>query len=144
MKFLSQGDNMSHSRANAGSLTHQARPGLRPSPPQRQCWICPTAGTPVCILKNQDKIEVPIVTQQLTNLNHILEDSGSNPGLASGLRIQCWCELWQRLQMWFGSGWLWLWLAAIARIWPLAWELPYASGVALKTKKKNLTKEVSP
>ena len=32
--------------------------------------------------------------------------------------------------------WLWLWLAAAAPIQPLAWELPYASGVVLKSKKK--------
>ena len=32
--------------------------------------------------------------------------------------------------------WLWLWcrLAAAALIRPLAWELPYATGVALKKK----------
>ena len=30
---------------------------------------------------------------------------------------------------------LWLWPAAAAPIQPLAWELPYASGVALKKKK---------
>ena len=32
--------------------------------------------------------------------------------------------------------WLWYRLAAIALIRPLAWELTYASGVALKRKKK--------
>ena len=32
--------------------------------------------------------------------------------------------------------WLWLWQAAVALIRPLAWEAPYASGVALKSKKK--------
>ena len=36
--------------------------------------------------------------------------------------------------------WLWLWLwhrpAAAASIRPLAWELPYASHAALKSKKK--------
>ena len=32
--------------------------------------------------------------------------------------------------------WLWLWPAAAAPIGPLAWELPYAMGVALKKKKK--------
>ena len=34
--------------------------------------------------------------------------------------------------------WLWLWhgLAAAAPILPLAWELPYAAGVALKSRKK--------
>ena len=48
----------------------------------------------------------------------------SIPGLAlSRLRIPCCCELWCRP-------------AAIAPIRPLAWELPYASGAALKSKKK--------
>ena len=32
--------------------------------------------------------------------------------------------------------WLWLWLAAVALIQPLAWELPYVAGVALKRPKK--------
>ena len=31
---------------------------------------------------------------------------------------------------------MWLWLAAAVLIQPLAWELPYAGGVALKKKKK--------
>ena len=35
--------------------------------------------------------------------------------------------------------WLWLWLAAAAPIQPLAWELPYAAGAALKSKKFRLT-----
>ena len=35
--------------------------------------------------------------------------------------------------------WLWCRVAAAAPIRPLAWELPYAAGVALKKKKKNLT-----
>ena len=32
--------------------------------------------------------------------------------------------------------WLWCKLAATAPIRPLAWELPYATGVAVKSKKK--------
>ena len=32
--------------------------------------------------------------------------------------------------------WLWCKLAAAAPIGPLTWELPYAMGAALKTKKK--------
>ena len=36
--------------------------------------------------------------------------------------------------------WLWRRLAAVAPIQPLAWELPYAGGAALKRKKKNLPK----
>jgi len=34
--------------------------------------------------------------------------------------------------------WLWLWLAAVAPIQPLAWEPPYAIGVALKRQKTNM------
>ena len=35
--------------------------------------------------------------------------------------------------------WLGLVLAAVAPVGPLAWELPYAMGVALKKKKKTYT-----
>ena len=34
--------------------------------------------------------------------------------------------------------WLWHRLAAVSSIHPLAWELPYATGVALKKKKKRV------
>ena len=37
--------------------------------------------------------------------------------------------------------WLWCRLAAVAPIRPLAWELPYAAGAALKSKKKEKKKE---
>ena len=37
--------------------------------------------------------------------------------------------------------WLWHSPAAVALIRPLAWELPYASRVALKTKKKKKKKK---
>ena len=36
--------------------------------------------------------------------------------------------------------WLWLWLAAVALIRPLAWELPYAAGAALKKRQKGKKK----
>ena len=36
--------------------------------------------------------------------------------------------------------WLWHRLAAVASIRPLAWELPYAVGVALKAKKRKKKK----
>ena len=39
------------------------------------------------------------------------------------------------------SAWLWLYLAAIALIQPLTWELPYAAGVALRSKKKKKKKK---
>ena len=34
--------------------------------------------------------------------------------------------------------WLWCRLTAVAPIWPLAWEPPYATGTALKKKKKRI------
>ena len=52
-----------------------------------------------------------------------------SPALLSGLRIWHCCELWCRSQMRFGS------CVAVAPIQPLAWELPYAAGVALKKQK---------
>ena len=37
---------------------------------------------------------------------------------------------------------LWLWLAVVAPIRPLAWETPCATGVALKSKKNQKTKSI--
>ena len=44
---------------------------------------------------------------------------GSDPDLAQGVKDTVLLWLWYRL-------------AAAALIWPLAWELPYATGAALK------------
>ena len=38
--------------------------------------------------------------------------------------------------------WLWRRLAAIALIRPLAWEPPYASGTALKSKQKKFKNKI--
>ena len=47
------------------------------------------------------------------------------------------------MQTWLGSGIAWLWcrLAAISLIRPLAWEPPYAMGVALKRQKTKKNKK---
>ena len=82
---------------------------------------------------------VPVVAHQVKNLTSIYEDAISIPGLAQ------WVEdlsfLWAVVLVW-DVAWipslLWLWYrpAAAALIWPLAWELPYALGAALKATKK--------
>ena len=52
----------------------------------------------------------------------------------SGLRIRRCQDLWCRSQMWLGSDVAVA--AAVAPVRPLAWEPPYATGVALKKTKK--------
>ena len=73
------------------------------------------------------------------NLASIHEDAGLIPGLAqcvkgSGVASELCC----RSQTGFDLVLLWLWCrpAGTAPIQPLAWEPPYAMGVALKDRKK--------
>ena len=77
---------------------------------------------------------VPVVEQWLTNPTRNHEVAVLSLALLSGLRIWCCRELWCRSD----PALLWLWCrpAAVALIRPLAWELPHASGVALKRPKK--------
>ena len=64
---------------------------------------------------------------------------GQPIALLSGLRIRYCCEL--RCRRCSSNPmllllWLWCRLAAASRIWPVAWELPSATGEALKSKNK--------
>ena len=60
---------------------------------------------------------------------------GWEPGVAMSCGVGCGCALDPVLL------WLWHRLAAVAPIRPLAWEPPYAKGVALKRKKKKEKKK---
>ena len=84
---------------------------------------------------------VPIVAQWLKNLTLPLWGYCFHPwpcSVLSGLRIQCGYKLHHRSQMWlrYDVAWLWFRPVAAALIWRLACELPYATGVAIKKKKK--------
>ena len=81
-----------------------------------------------------------MVAQQVKNLTRFHEDLGLIPGLTqwvkgSGVAVSrgvgCRCNLDPALL------WLWCRLAAAAPIGPLAQELPYVAGVALKRKEKS-------
>ena len=75
-----------------------------------------------------------------TNLTSIHEDVDSIPGSTQRVGIWSCYELWYRSKTRLRSALLWLSYrpAAVAPIQPLAWELPYAMGTALKSRKKKI------
>ena len=84
------------------------------------------------------------MTQQVTNPTSIHEDADSIPALAQW--ILSFLELWCGLKTWLRSQvllWLWRRPAAAALIQPLAQELLYAIGAAIKAKKKKKKKKKS-
>ena len=81
------------------------------------------------------------------NLTSIHEDVGPNLGLAQwvgepGVVMSCGigCRNCSDPELF----WLWCRPAAVALIRPLAWELPYAAGMALKSNKTKPTNQQKP
>ena len=79
------------------------------------------------------------MSQRVKNPTSIHEDVGWIPGLAQwvkGSSVAVSCGIGRRCGL--DPVWLWLWcrLAAAALIRPLTGELPYATGVSVKTGKK--------
>ena len=85
------------------------------------------------------------MAQQVTNTTSIHKDVGFIPGLAQWVKdlVSPWDEgVGCRWSSDTALLWLWCRLEAAAPIQPLAWESPYAVGVALK-RQKNKNKKTS-
>ena len=86
-------------------------------------------------LKNVRFSEFPLWLSGLRTQQSLRKDVGAIPGLAQRVKdpaFLCWCSLDPVLV------WLWRRPAVAPLIRPLAWELPYAAGAALKRKKNVL------
>ena len=85
---------------------------------------------------------VPSMAQQLTSQTRIYVGVGSSPALTQWVKDP---ELqWavdNRCSSYPALLWLWRRQVAAALIQPVAWELPYAAGAALKCKQRNKTKQ---
>ena len=79
---------------------------------------------------------VPMVAQRLMNQISNHEDLGSNPWFSQWVGVAMSCGVGLRRSSDPTLLWLWCRLVATAPIGPLAWELPYAVGAALKRQKK--------
>ena len=81
------------------------------------------------------------MAQWITNPTSIHEDAGPTPGLPSqwvkDLVMPVSCAVGCRRSSDSTLLWLWCRLASVALTQPLARELPYATGVALKSNNNN-------
>ena len=74
----------------------------------------------------------------LMNMTSFHENACSIPGLTKWVRdlVLLWAVFWVTYVAHSTLLWLWYRLEAVALIWPLAWELLYATGSALKEQQQ--------
>ena len=89
----------------------------------------------------------PVMAQWLVNLTSIHANTGSTPGLTQCVRdpaVVVSYGVGRRLSSDLVLLWLWCRPVATVEIQPLAWEPPYATGVAQKRQKLNKYKIKKP
>ena len=126
---------------DTGSLTHWARPGIEPG--NSSTSVCKLQWKSLSSSASFDIIQIygsSHCGSGITKLTRIHEDLGCIPGLAQrvGDVVLLWAEVEVEDTVWIPHCSHWCRLAAVAPIWPLAWEPPYATGSALQKKKKNI------
>ena len=86
----------------------------------------------------RNRLRVPIVAQEVKNLTNIHKDASLIPDLTQwvkGSSVATSCSVGSRGDSDLALLWLWCRPTATAPFQPLAWELPYAMGVALKRQE---------
>ena len=130
---------------NARSSNHWRRPGIKPVSLMILCQVLNplshsgnSSGEPI-LKRKKNRSSHAVAQRKQTRLASMRMCVPSLASL-SGLRIRHCCELWYiACILYLDPTFLWLLCrsAAAALILPLAWELPYAMGVALKRGNNN-------
>ena len=108
-----------------------------------KCWLTRSKKSNYLINANGlIKMELPLWLSGLMTWCCLSEDVNSIPDLTQWVKNPALPQLWHMWQTWleFSVAVAVAQASAAAPIWPLAWELPCATGAALKRKEKKKKK----